>query len=354
MKLAENKRTVLVGIFVLVAILIFVAGIFILGGRQNRFERTIRLQAVFEDVDGLRKGNNVWFSGVRVGTVREINFFGASEVEVVVQIQENVQQYIRKDASVQLGSDGLIGNRILTITGGSPSAPVIQDGDRLAVEKGVSTEEMLASLQENNANLVSITRNLKDLSTGLAQGEGTAGALLRDTQMADNFRDVVANLQQVSMNTVQASNALNQFTAKLNTPGGLAGDLLTDTVVFNQLRASAEQLQQTIASAEQVANNLTEASTRMTATDNTVGMLLNDEQFGNQVRSTMRNLETSSEKLDENLEALQHNILFRGFFRKRAREEARNEQAARHSDTTQQNAAAQNKAAARQKVSRSY
>ncbi len=330
MKLAENKRTVLVGIFVLIAIGIFLAGIFILGGRQNRFESTIRLQAVFEDVDGLRKGNNVWFSGVRVGTVREINFIGASQVEVVLQIQENVRQFIRRDATVQLGSDGLIGNRILTISGGSPAAPVIQDGDRLAVEKGLSTEEMLASLQENNENLVAITRNIRELSLSLAQGEGTAGALLRDAQMADNFRNVVENMQRVSNNTVQASNALNQFTAKLNTPGGLAGDLLTDTVVFNRLRTSAEQLQQTIASAEQVTQNLTEASNRMTATDNTVGILLNDQQFGDQVRNTMRNLETSSEKLDENLEALQHNILFRGFFRRRAREAAAQDDAARN------------------------
>ncbi|AHM61128.1 mammalian cell entry domain-containing protein [Flammeovirgaceae bacterium 311] len=328
MNTAENKRAVFVGIFVLISIAILVAGIFTLGGQQKRFEKTLRVTAAFNDVEGLRKGNNVWFSGIKVGNVREIRFNGDpgssdAQLEVVMLIEQDVQKYIRKDARVKLSSDGLIGNRIISISGGTTAAPAIEDGDRLATETGLSTDDMMATLQENNENLVTITHNLKELTTSLSQGEGTAGALLKDAQMADNFRAVVNDLQRVSSNTVQASGALNQFTTKLNTSGGLANQLLTDTVVFSQLKASAEQLQQTISAAEVMTTNLSEASAKMNSADNGIGILLNDEQFGSQLKNTMRNLETSTEKLDNNMEALQHNFLFRGFFRKKAREEAK-------------------------------
>lgn len=328
MNTAEYKRSIIVGIFVLIAIAILVAGIFTLGGQQNRFESTVRLYAVFDDVEGLRQGNNIWFSGVKVGNVKEINFAGnspkgGSQLEVVMQISQDARQYIRKDARVKLSSDGLIGNKILSITGGSPEAPAIEDGDRLATEAPLDTDDMMATLQQNNQNLVSITSNLKELTASLLQGQGTAGALLQDSQMADNFRDVVSDLQQVSANTVQASGALSQFSTKLNKSDGLASQLLTDTVVFARLKASAEQLQETIAAAEVMTKNLSEASDKMTTPDNGIGILLNDEEFGSQLKNTMRNLETSSEKLDDNMEALQHNFLFRGFFRKKAKEEAR-------------------------------
>ncbi|WPP48182.1 MlaD family protein [Catalinimonas niigatensis] len=323
MSRTENKRSVIVGIFVLIAIGILVAGIFTLGGQQNRFQKSIRLQAIFDDIEGLRKGNNVWFSGVKVGYVREISFYGDSQLEVTMQLEQDIQQYIRKDAKVKLSSDGLIGNKILSIEGGSMEAPPVEDGDNLAVEVPLSTDDIMASLQENNQNLVSITNNLKALTTNMINGEGTVGALFQDNQMAEHFRVVMANLEQVSNNTVRASSALTQFTNKLNTSGGLANELLTDTVVFSQLKTSANQLQQIVSSAETVTENLSEASNKMTTTDNGLGIILNDEEFGSQLKNTMRNLETSSEKLDENMEALQHNFLFRGYFRRQAREEAR-------------------------------
>lgn len=333
MNTAEYKRSVMVGIFVMVAIAILVAGIFALGGQENRFESTVRLYAVFDDVEGLRKGNNVWFSGVKVGNVKEINFAenasnggarnGGSRLEVVMQISQDAQQYIRKDARVKLSSDGLIGNKILSITGGSPGASSIEDGDLMATEAPLDTDDMMATLQQNNQNLVSITSNLKELTYTLMQGQGTAGALLQDNQMADNFRNMVADMQQISANTVQASGALKQFSNKLNNADGLASQLLTDTVVFSRLKTSAEQLQQTISAAEVMTKNLSKASHKISSPDNGIGILLHDEEFGSQLKNTMRNLETSSEKLDDNMEALQHNFLFRGFFRKRAREEAR-------------------------------
>lgn len=326
MNTSENKRSIVVGIFVLLGIIIFVAGIFVLGGQQRRFQSTLNVIAIFDDVAGLRKGNNVWFSGVKVGTVRDINFHGISEVAITMRIEEEVQRFIRKDSKVRISSEGLIGNRILVIEGGSPDAPYVEDGDILATEAPLDTENMMATLQENNENLVSITRDFKELTQRLVDGEGTVGALLRDPEMASNFKDVVTNLEQVTQNTISASSELSRFSSRLNTPGGLANQLITDTVVFQQLRSSANQLQHTTSTAQEITENLNKASTRLTTTDNSIGVLLNDEQFANLLKTTMENLESGTEKLDQNMEALQHNFLFRRFFRRQAREAARQQE----------------------------
>ncbi len=322
MNKSEYKRAIVVGVFVLIGILILVAGIFTLGGQQNRFSKNITISAIFSDVEGLRKGNNIWFSGVKVGTVKEIKFHGDSELEVFMNIRENVQEYIRKDAKVKITSESLIGNRIVTIYGGSTGVPYAEDGDLLSTEMPPSTDDMMATLQQNNENLVSITRDFKSIAASMAQGQGTVGALLKDTTMADNFRNIVEDLQEVSNNTASASQAINQFAAKLNTPGGLANELMTDTTVFQALQNSVQQLEQAANSTQTLTNNLNQASRQLQSTESGIGVLLNDEEFGTRLKHTMQNMETSSEKLDENLEALQHNFLFRRYFRRKARAEA--------------------------------
>jgi phospholipid/cholesterol/gamma-HCH transport system substrate-binding protein len=99
--------------------------------------------------------------------------------------------------------------------------------------------------------------------------------------------------------------------------------MLTDTAVFAQLQRSVNELQKTARSAAEMTQNLNAASGKLTQSDNAAGLLLNDAKTAEQVKSIMTNLETSSKKLDEDLEALQSNFLLRGFFKKRAKEEAK-------------------------------
>lgn len=321
MSTADNKRSVIVGIFVFLAIVIFVAGVFVLGGQQKRFEKTFRVSAVFSDIGGLKVGSNVWFSGVKVGTVRQIRFVGQSQVAIAMSLEEDVRKYIHKDALAQLSSESLIGNKIVEITGGSPQAPLIEPGDRIQTAAELSTDDIMATLQENNKNLVGITTDFKTLTSRLVEGEGMAGALLSDSTLTRNFRAMLANLQQVSANTVRVSRDLAQLSNKFDTEGGLANELLTDTTVFIGLKNSVQQLQQTSTSAAQLTDNLRETTDKLNDKNNAVGLLLNDQQFAGQLKSTMGNLETSTEKLDENMEALQHNFLFRKYFRKKDKRE---------------------------------
>lgn len=316
----ENKRSVIVGLFVLIGIIILVAGILVLGGQQNRFSKTVTVTTVFDDVSGLKPGNNVWFSGVKIGTIKDIRFKNLQDVEISMIIEDASREYIRKDAVAEIGSESFIGNKLIVIKGGTPEAPAIEDGDALQAAEAGGLDAMMATLQVNNENLVEITRNFGEISGRIARGEGTMGAVLTDSLMAVQIKQMISNLNQTAANTSKASEALSQLTTKLNAEGTLINDLLTDTVVYANLRGAVAELQGITQTASALVTNLNQTAGKLDDKDNAVGVLLNDPEAAENIKQTLINLETSTEKLDQNMEALQHNFLFRGFFRKQAKQ----------------------------------
>jgi phospholipid/cholesterol/gamma-HCH transport system substrate-binding protein len=314
---SDNKRAITVGIFLFLGIVIFLVGVFTLGGQKKTFVKSFGLNVVFDDIQGLKAGNNVWFSGVKIGTIKKVQFYGTSQVQVFLSIEEEAHKYIHKDAKASISSDGLIGNKIVVIDGGTPKFPFVEDGDQLLVNTSLSTDDIMKTLQVNNKNLVDITTDFRILSRNLVDGKGAAGALLSDQEVANNFKSIVANLQSTTLSANKMVDELNAFTNKLNSKGGLADQVLTDTVVFARLQASVKALEKTAASAAILTENLNQASNKLNKSDNAAGLLLNDEQTAQQVKAIMQNLQTSSKKLDENLEALQHNFLLRRFFKKK-------------------------------------
>ncbi|WP_026898970.1 MlaD family protein [Daejeonella oryzae] len=322
MQVTDNRRKITVGIFIFLGLVIFIIGIFTLGSQKKVFVKSFSINVVFDDIQGIKTGNNVWFSGVKIGTIKKIQFYGTSQVQVFMNIEEEAHQYIHKDAMASIGSDGLIGNKIIVITGGTPKFPFVEDGDRLRVNTTLSTDEIMKTLQVNNKNLLDITSDFKVLSRNLVDGKGAAGALLADEQIAQNFRTIVLNLKNTTAAANKMALELDAFTRTLNTKGGLADNLLTDTAVFAKLQTSVNELQKTTKSAAALTENLNEASSKLNQSDNAAGLLLNDQKTAEQVKMIMKNLEGSSKKLDENMEALQSNFLLRGFFKKKAKEEA--------------------------------
>jgi phospholipid/cholesterol/gamma-HCH transport system substrate-binding protein len=322
MDASENKKAIIVGIFLALGLVVFILGVFTLGGQQKSFVKNIHISSIFSDVAGLKKGNNVWFSGVKVGTISNVKFIGPSRVQVFMNIDEATQQYIHRDAGAKISSDGLIGNKIIVIDGGSPQAPVVQDGDELQAEKMLSTDDMLKTLQENNQNILAITTDFKVLSHKILEGKGTVGALMADSTLAMQLRSAMRNLQAATQSAANMAVQLNSFSNKMNTKGGFADKLLTDTATFSRISQAVTQLQKTAANASTLTENLTKASNKLNTTDNAIGVLLNDPKGATQVQSTLNLLQQSSVKLNDDLEAVQHNFLLRGFFKKKAKAKA--------------------------------
>ena len=332
MKSSSYSRAVVVGIFIFLGIAIFILAVLTLGGQHKTFEKSIILKAVFDDVNGLQKGNNVWFSGVKVGTIKNVILAGNEQVEVNINIEEKSHQFIPKDSKAKISTDGLIGNKIIVIYGGSLQAPKVKNGDVLIVEKLRSTEEMLNTLGKNNDNLLQITNDFKLISKRIADGNGTIGKLLTDETLVNELNATTITLRKVTQNIEALTANAAGYTAKLNNKGSLANDLVSDTVIFSTLRSTITQLQKVSITSDSVINNLKIASNSFSnALNNSnapVGMLLHDEQAASNLKVTLQNLQSGTKKLDEDLEAIQHNFLFRGFFRKKAKRE--------QADTTRQ------------------
>lgn len=318
---ADNKRAITVGIFLFIGIAIFLLGVFTLGSQKKSFVKSFELSVIFNNIQGLKVGNNIWFSGVKVGTIKKMQFYGTSQVKVFLSVETEAQKYIHKDAKASISSEGLIGNKIVVIDGGSANLPFVEDGDQLGANTELSTDDIMKTFQVNNENLVEITSDFKTLAKQMVEGKGTIGAILSDEQVANNFKAIVKNLETTTSSANQMLVDLAKFTDKLNNKGGLADKMLTDTVVFAKLQNAINELQKTTASAAALTENLNQASAQLTKNDNSVGLLLSDAKTAESIKSMISNLESSSKKLDQDLEALQHNFLLKGFFKKKAKAE---------------------------------
>lgn len=320
----KNKRPVIVGVFVFAALVIFVLGVMTLGGQKSIFNKGASINAVFDEVNGLQVGNNVWYAGVKVGTITEISLTKEGKVAVVMNIKEDAHPLIKKDTKAKVGADGFIGNKIIVLSGGSPGAAMVENGSTLLVERAISTDEMMATLQDNNKNILAITTNFKAISDQMVNGKGTIGKLLNDEQMFTDLQQAIVTIKGAAINAQKLAANVSDYTAKLTSKGSLANDLVTDTVLFSRLRSTARQVDLLSKNAGEVLADLKEASATinhsMADKSTSIGLLLNDKETAADIKATIKNLQAGTQKLDENMEALQHNFLLRGFFKKKEKD----------------------------------
>jgi len=320
MQTRTKTRTVVVGIFIFVGLVIFCLAVLVLGGQKKAFMPSVQVRAMFQDVGGLAKGNNVWYSGVKVGSIKKLTFLEPHKIEVLINIDRNYVAFIHKDVRAKVSSDGLIGNKIIALSGGTPQTPVIEDGDEVLAETSISSDELMNTLQVNNKNLVDITGNLKEITNTIAAGKGNIGKLLKDTTVYDRLERTLASLQQTSANAQRLTNNLSAYSARLQTKGVLANELVSDTMVFSRLRSTVASMDQAAQSANETVKNLQSMSTnvnqQLSNPQSAAGVLLNDPQTAQHLKQTIINLDSSTGRLNQNMEALKHNFFLRGYFRR--------------------------------------
>jgi phospholipid/cholesterol/gamma-HCH transport system substrate-binding protein len=315
------KKRMAVGVFIFLGLAILLAAVISIGGQHKAFVKSIRLHVIFDDIQGLQTGNNIWLSGMKVGTVKSIGFYGNSQVAVTLNIDKQAQPHIRKDSKARISTDGLVGNKIVIIDGGSDSVALVADNDSLRSEHLAGTQEMITTLQASNSNLLEITGNLRTISRRLTEGQGTLGQLINDPAIADRLRSSIDHLRNAAAGSENMIADLQEFSARLRQPGGLASQLATDTTVFNRLKGAVAQLNEAATQASEFTGSLRTAGAGLNDKKSPVGVLLHDEDAAADLQRTLKNLRVSSKELSDDLEALQHNFLLRGFFRKKEKEQ---------------------------------
>lgn len=198
------------GIFISLGVLLFLIGIFFIGSRQQLFSSTFHISGTFEDIGGLKIGDNIRFSGINVGIVDNIEQITDSTVEVGMLIEENTRKFIKSNARALIGSDGLMGNKIILISPGTPDRKSISNLDRIQTAQPVKLDDILMQLEMTSMNAVSITNDLAAILNNLREGKGTIGKLLMDTAFAENIDQTILNIKKGAGSFNQNMNAASK------------------------------------------------------------------------------------------------------------------------------------------------
>lgn len=194
----SQKFKIRLGLFILIGLSLFVFAIFIIGKQRNLFNPVFKITSTFYNVSGLQVGNNVRLFGINVGTVDQISIINDSTVRVDMLIRTDVNRFIKKDSEIAIGSEGLIGDRLLIITQGSSDAEIVGDGDNLISEEPVETDAIMASLRVTAGNAEIISQELAEIMVKINSGKGTLGRLIQDSTISANFNQTMVNLNKSS------------------------------------------------------------------------------------------------------------------------------------------------------------
>lgn len=324
--MSNTTQNIRLGIFVFAGVFIFILAVYFLGNRQNLFGDNVKISSVFKNVNGLQMGNNVRFAGVNVGTVRGITILNDTAICVDMFINERTAQLIKKNALATISSDGLVGSMIVNIIpNDSPALERIETGDTIASISKIATADMLTTLNTTNENAAMLTQDLLRITNTINKGEGLLGALLKDEAMVDDVKQSLSNLQKTTQTAKTTMASLNKIVNEINFDDNVAGLLLNDTLSARKLAAVFDNIETSSKEIEELTKNLNTFSETLKTNDGLLNFALHDTTVVRNLDATLKNVEEASDKLNENMEALRHNFLFRGYFRRLERQEAREE-----------------------------
>lgn len=313
----SSSKKIRVGIFVVLGTILLVAALYFIGSRQHIFSKNIQLYAVSDNVSGLILGNSVRYSGINVGTVTKIEMTAVGKITIEMTVEEKAAFFIKKNAEASVSSDGLVGSMVVNISPALEKEGVnVASGDTIQTSNKVSMDDMLETLSNTN-------KDLSQISKQILLGKGTLGTLINDTILAQNIQLTLVELRKTSEGTGVAMAKINRIISKVNYDESAAAVLLSDTASANQIREVFNTLEKSGKDINAITQNLDDYVNDIKSGKGALNHITQDETFVKQMDSTMLQIKEASEKLNQNMEALQHNFLFRGYFRKLERQRKR-------------------------------
>lgn len=305
-----------------VGTLLLVAALFSIGKRQHLFSKNIQLYAVFGNVNGLQLGNNVRYSGINVGTVSKIEMKEVGKITIQMAVEEKTAYFIKKDAIASIGSDGLVGSMVVNIIPGKDQQREnVVSGDTIQSYSKIGADDMLSTLNTTNENAALLTSDLLKITNQILEGKGTLGALINDTILASNIRQTMVELRKTSEGTHGAINRINAIISKIDYDESAAAVLLSDTASANQIKRVFANLERSTEEIHSITKNVDDYINEIKSGKGALNHVTQDEDLVREIDSTMINIKKAAENLNQNMEALKHNFLFRGYFKKQARRE---------------------------------
>lgn len=302
--MARNLSGAKLGIFIFLGSVLLIVGIFVLGNKEALFKSTFTVKAYFQNVEGLRDGAPVRLSGVDVGAVKSIRIIGdqASTIEVSMRLLSDVARFIRKDTEAGIETEGLVGYKFVALYIKESDAEHVEDGGTILAKEPVSFADVIEETQGIMSYTKEMTQNLSEIVSKINRGEGTLGKILNDDALYYTTTEL----------TKSASISLDSITY----------DLRNVVAVFENLggglNEAVTKINKTVENADSVIVNVKEGKGALgsllaegNSKDTTITAIIND------IREISREGKLAASKLNENMEALKHNWLFKSYFEDR-------------------------------------
>ena len=320
----QTINTVKLGAFVLAGLFLVILTLYILAKNKSVFGADFEIKAHFKSVNGLVYGNNVRYSGIQVGSVKEVMFLNDTVIEVTMSIEKKMRNIIRRNAEASLGTDGLIGNRVVNIAPGRGDAPLVQPNDLLPSKEEINTDEMLQTLRRTNENIAEISEELRSTVHQISTST-QLGILLNDPSLSAHIKATLEHLHETSAKASDLMTKAHKTLDMASEGSGTLATLLSDTTLADQLKQAVQKIELLENSADKLAKDLNEVVASVDKDLNkgpgAVNTLLKDSLMAERLRRTMDNIEQGTVGFNRSMEALQHNFLLRGYFKKQEKKQ---------------------------------
>lgn len=303
-------KAIRVGLLVLIAIIVAVAGVLLIGGQNQLFTSKNEYFILFNNVGGLNPGNPVQLNGVDVGRVKRVVLPTDPEVEdirVDITVESRYAARVRENSQATIKTLGLLGDKYIELTSGSPQAPPIPDGGQISTAPTTSIDELLSSGENMMDNVIAISFSLRNILAGMERGEGILGRLIADTPEADSLiqsvRGTVEAMERIAdkvesgdgplprllndrdlaLRVDRSLSRLENVLAKVDEGEGALPKLLNDP-------ETADQVDQTLAELQDAAAGLSAFVEEVETSEGLLQRLLTDEEYGREVSDRLRNV----------------------------------------------------------------
>jgi phospholipid/cholesterol/gamma-HCH transport system substrate-binding protein len=323
----QTINHVKLGIFVMAGLGFLILLLYMIGKNQSLFGKTFELKARFSNARGLMWGNNVRFAGIDAGTVTDIKILNDTTIEVTMRLEDEIRKHIRKNATATIGTDGLMGNKLINIEPADEPAEPVQSGDILSGLASSDTDEMLRILSKTNSDLYSIASSLKTTVSRINESKAV-WAILEDTSLPRNVKSTFSEFNQASRSLHDLMIDLESIVSDIKSGKGSLGKIIRDTGIADGIEDMIAQMSRVGIEADSLANSIHEIADNIgkdvNQGDGSLNLLLKDKQSAERLSRAIENLEKGTKAFEEDMKALQNNFLFKRYFKKQEQKKRQN------------------------------
>lgn len=315
-KIISNLK---LGVFVLAGLLFLVILLYMIGKNRNLFGSNFILKARFENIQGLVAGNNVKFAGIQAGTVRSIDIINDTMIEVTMVIDKQMSKIVHKNAVASINTEGLVGNKVVNITPSKHPAELAVENDILPAKKAINTDEIIETLSNTNIDVARIAAGLK-LTVERINNSNGLWTLLSDETIPENLRISAASIRVTTGKALKMATDLNEMVLGVKNGEGSLGAILKDTALNGNLNDAIRVFNKAGNEADSVAieiNKLVKVVNEdISNGKGAANAFLKDSMIVKKIAASLDNIQRGTDGFNSNMEALKHSFLFRGYFRK--------------------------------------